>query len=312
MQSVPSGALWDVDTSTWIEDYVDLPVAGRQQILLVPKLAVRWTTLLTSAEYYDDFVIEFLRGRELVHPSLGLVKVLKSGERRVTKKSIKERFPFSKDFLLDFSQHNPEVLEEYKRAKSLQGNVTNAGLDQEFDDAAFANVLIGRLGHIRPGRESATQYHRFMKGALEFLFYPALTHPNVEVEIDEGRKRIDITFMNADREGFFWRFPNITRRTAALIIVECKNYSRDVENPEVDQIAGRFADHRGWLGLLICRRNDDPQDLIARCRDAARNRREYIVPLDDNDITAMLRLVAAGHRNQVGGHLDLIFRQLTL
>ena len=309
--TVASGPMWDVEQQELVEEHVQLPVADGEKILLVPKMAVRWSTLLTAGDYYQNFVLNFLQARELRQPAIGLVKTLKNCKRVVTKKSLRERFPFSKEYLLDFSQHNPEVLESYKTHKSQSASAPVPELDEGFDERIFAGILLHRLSNIPYGAEAATTYHRFMKGTLEFLFYPGLSHPKIEAEINEGRKRIDIMFLNADRSGFFHRFPNITRRPATEVIVECKNYSRDLGNPEVDQIAGRFADHRGWLGLLICRHNEDRDQLLSRCRDTARERRGFILPLDDSDVSAMLRLVESGQRDQLTGRLDLLLRELT-
>ena len=309
--TVASGPMWDLDNEDWYQEHTQLPVANGEKVLLVPKRTVRWHTLLTSSDYYNNFVLNHLQARELQNPTLGLVKLLRNGERRVTKKSLRQVFPGSKDFLLQFSQDNPQVLEDYKRHKSTIGPLSDFNLDADFDERGFAAALASGLPDIPPGNETATKYHRFVKGALEFIFYPRLTHPKIEAEINEGRKRIDITFLNADRDGFFHRFPSITRRPAIEIIVECKNYTRDLANPEVDQIAGRFADHRGWLGLLLCRKNQDSEQLLARCRDAARSGHGYILPLDDNDLTAMLSLISSGHREQVTGRLDLLLRELT-
>jgi hypothetical protein len=312
MISVPSGPIWDPETREWMEDYVHLPVNNGSKILLVPKMAVRWRTSLASDEYYSDFVVEYIRANEFAKPGSQLVKVLKSGERRpANKQTIKEAFPSTKEWLLKFSKDNPAVLESYKEFKAKAKPVADAELDGGFDERLFAQALINQLTAIPTGPESATQYHRFMACTLEFLFFPALTHPTIEHEINSGQKRIDLTFINADREGFFYPFPNITRRNAQLIIVEFKNYSRDLNNPEVDQIGQRFADHRGWLGLLVCRHNDDPEALLARCRTNASERHGYILPLDDRNIIAMLRLVASGQRDMVTGHLDLILRELT-
>jgi hypothetical protein len=309
--TVASGPLWDSARGEWIEEFVQLPVADGQKILLVPKLTVRWKTLLTAPEYYNHFVLNFIQARELLNPSLGLVQLLKNGKKRVTKKSLKDIFPGTKEFLLEFSEKNPSVLEEYKRVRAESGVSTGSDIGKDFDEVAFARALIHQLKTIPAGSDSASMYHHFMKGCLEFLFFPALSHPQIESEIHEGRKRIDITFLNSDREGFFHRFPSITRRSAIQIIVECKNYSSDLGNPEVDQIAGRFAHHRGWLGLLVCRNNQDGERLIARCRDTAREDRGYILPLDDGDLIGMLSLIEAGRRDQVTGRLDLLLRELT-
>jgi hypothetical protein len=309
--TVPSGPLWGVDEQSWTEEYVQLPVANGEKVLLVPKMAVRWETLLTSSDYYSRFVLEYLRAQELSNPASRLVRVLRDGRRIVTKRRLKEAFPFSKEWLLQFSEANPSVLEDYKRTQAGVANLVSPDIEEGFDEKFFAGILIRHLSAIPVGREAANQYHKFMVGTLEFLFYPALTLPKVEREINDGRKRIDISFLNADRTGFFHRFPNITRRSSVEVIVECKNYSRDLANPEIDQIAGRFADHRGWLGLLVCRRNESPDTLLARCRDNAIERHGFILPLDDDSITRMLRLIEAGRRDQVTGILDTLLRELT-
>ena len=93
-------------------------------------------------------------------------------------------------------------------------------------------------------------------------------------KIHDGRKRIDISFTNAAQTGFFWwvgdHFP------AANIVIECKNYSRPIANPEYDQIAGRFSPSRGrlasWL-IAITRKNK----VVDSCRDIVHDDRGFII-----------------------------------
>jgi hypothetical protein len=73
-----------------------------------------------------------------------------------------------------------------------------------------------------------------------------------------------------------------------MIFIECKNYSSDLANPELDQIAGRFSPRRGQVGLLICRGIDDKERMAARCRDTANDGRGYILALDDDDLRELL------------------------
>jgi len=79
---------------------------------------------------------------------------------------------------------------------------------------------------------------------------------------------MDILYENGVHSGVFQRFTQTTARPSTYIPVECKNYTRGIGNSEVDQLIARFSNQRGWLGLLICRANEDPAGLIARCRDA--------------------------------------------
>ena len=80
---------------------MELPIYQRRPILLVPKFSVRHRLSLDSQEFWNHHMIEFLR-QEYLNAGGGLVRVLRNGERRVTKKAVKERHPFVKDDLADF------------------------------------------------------------------------------------------------------------------------------------------------------------------------------------------------------------------
>jgi hypothetical protein len=65
-------------------------------------------------------MIEYLRA-EYLNSASRLVRILKNGERRVTKKSVKERHPPVKNDLADLVKAHPEVLEEYKKIARNDG-----------------------------------------------------------------------------------------------------------------------------------------------------------------------------------------------
>jgi hypothetical protein len=88
---------------------------------------------------------------------------------------------------------------------------------------------------------------------------------------------------------------------SANVFVECKNYGREVGNPELDQLSGRFSPSRGTFGLLVIRSVDDKPTLLRRCRDTADDQRGFIVPLDDGDLRAL-----AGARKAGQGFSDLL------
>ena len=75
-----------------------------------------------------------------------------------------------------------------------------------------------------------------------------------EAEIDEGRKRIDIIAANTSHCGFFFDICMKYQLRAPKIIIECKNYSSDIENPELDQLAGRLGSPPSWEMHLFRRR----------------------------------------------------------
>jgi hypothetical protein len=121
---------------------------------------------------------------------------------------------------------------------------------------------------------------------LTALFYPHLTQPRKEWDIHDGRKRIDIVFTNTAGGGFFYWVGQ--HYSAPLIIVECKNYSGDVANNELDQLAGRFSPRRGRVGLLLSRSFKNEQRFAQRCRDTATDDRGYIIQLTDADLETMV------------------------
>ena len=107
------------------------------------------------------------------------------------------------------------------------------------------------LRNITAGSERASEYHRFMIGAVEFIFFPNLLHPKKEQEIHQGRKRIDILVENGAREGIFYRIPTIRKLPCAYIPFECKNYTTEVANPELDQIAWPIFGKSGQVGISL-------------------------------------------------------------
>lgn len=124
---------------------------------------------------------------------------------------------------------------------------------------------------------------------LTALFYPWLDMPNREVKIHEGRKRIDIVFVNLAQHGFFQWLTTAQGVPAPQVVIECKNYTGPLKNAEFDQLTGRFSPFRGQFGFL-CYRGfaDDKATVIARCRDAALDHRGFVIALDDDDLARMV------------------------
>ena len=95
-------------------------------------------------------------------------------------------------------------------------------------------------------------------------------------------------------------------------MVECKNYSRDVANPEVDQIAGRFSPNRGQMGIIACRSADDFNKLINRCSDTYKDSRGLILPLVDNDFLELLKYKANRNEKAIDNFLQKRFHMIAL
>lgn len=295
--NVPTGLLWDTGNGGWIKDAHDrIPIIQGKKILLVPKRYVRWRGGLqqAAAKYYNHFVTNFIRDEQLATNGelVRVVKTKKTTKKKVYKKDIKEKFPLRKDFLAEFSATNPA---EYKKFRQTLDRFAPVGVrtlveahGAQFNETAFSEALIDALDAIPSGRRDATAYHHLIMGIITYLFYPDLITPTLEHDIDDGRKRIDISYANSSDKGFFKDRKDDAFTQAREVMFECKNYSDDITNPEIDQMNGRFDHRRGLFGIIVCRTIEDPDLVIKRCRDVFRAQRGMIFVLSDEDFKALL------------------------
>lgn len=304
------GPSWNPARRNWEARTYRLPVHNRRPILLVPKTSVRLRMSIDSQEFYNFHMVEFLQA-EYLQAGGALVHTFKNGNQTVYKKSVKEIHPFIKDDLADFVRQHPEVLERYKEMAGAKGPLENRQLDEEFREGLFAEVLIDRLREIPGGNRDATAYHHLAIGICTFLFYPDLITPIKEYEQHDGRKRVDIVFTNAANDGFFHRRLSAPQTRAVSVFVECKNYTREIANPELDQLSGRFSIRRGCFGILLCRNMDNRDRILDGCRDTAIDGRGYMLPLADSDLIHMLELVRDSNRRNIDGYLEDIFDRIS-
>ncbi|UIN30525.1 hypothetical protein [Microbacterium binotii] len=161
---------------------------------------------------------------------------------------------------------------------------TNLRLDIPID----LSPAVKKMRAIKPGAKAATAYHHTVADILDDIFVASLFRVKLEQEIYQGRKRVDISYLNIARTGIFnWLH---LRYGAPLIYVECKNYNDDPKNREFDQLAARFSTQGTRVGLLLCRRVDDKKDALARARDAFHAGNGLIIVLDDDDVESLAAL----------------------
>lgn len=289
-EGIYSGLAWDPQRREWCEEYTKLPVAKEKPLLLVPKAIVRYDLYLTKAEYFRKYLAPSLRDEELDNPASKLVKVAKDGHRSVNIEDIIAEYDKGKDSVADLTLKRVELFHSYKDDK--RKNPSPLLTHDELSDVTGSprvdyDTLLNAVLRIPAGQSGAQAYHRAVEQLLTALLYPALTHCIIESELDQGRKRVDISYTNVAQRGFFdW----LTRQQVpcSYIFVECKNYGSEVGNPELDQLCGRFSPLRGKVGLLVCRSFDDKDRFIERCRDAALAQRGIVLPLDDDDLSALV------------------------
>jgi len=127
------------------------------------------------------------------------------------------------------------------------------------------------------------------------LLPSAVNIRKITLKSTRRKKRIDITFDNgAPRDGFFFRLQHAFDIPCQYIIFECKNYTEDVANAELDQLTGRLSPNRGKFGVIVCRDIEDEPLFIQRCADSYKAQRGLIVPLTDADIVKILEARKVG------------------
>lgn len=287
LESQHSGPVWNPNALEWQEGFVDLPRTEWGPLLLVPKSIVRHDLIFDKKKYFSGYLAPHLENKEIEARSQ-LVHILKNGSPRVYRDALKKKYGDGKLAIVEHTAEFPDALEKYRSSTSL---LSSPPLAHEQISAYTATpavdflALMDQIEAITPGKPGATMYHRAAESLITALFYPFLVNMKMEAEINEGRKRIDLLYDNIAGVGFFeW----VGRHYRAPVIpVECKNYVHDVANPELDQLAGRFAPNRGKVGILLCRRFDDKELFVRRCKDTASEDKGFIIPLDDTDLRVL-------------------------
>ena len=314
---VPSGDVWDRNTMSWVNYPVPRLVVAGRPILLVPKSIVSYSKQYTAKRFHQHFVLSYLKHEHLrLDTALVQRRRRRDGSERrwVTKKSIiAHESPGDKDYLAEFTERHLDVFAEFKASAAREE--AHSLPDDALTNAKLSDVvqhLKKELTSVPAGNDAAARYHRLVAGILELCFYPALIAPRLETPLHEGRKRIDITFDNAATGGFFHRLHAVHQLPSAYMMIECKNYSRDVNNPELDQLAGRFGVNRGRVGLLVSRTVTDLDTLLLRCADAFKDGRGLMIPLVDDDLHQMLEARLAGSREPYDAILSDRLRRIAM
>lgn len=307
--------LWDPETGNWKSDYYNLPYYRGLSIILVPVIIARYYPTYNHDAYYNDFCIEYLRA-EHWDAKDALVRTFKNGEPRdVPKVWVKNKYPIDgKNFLVDFSEEHPEILKKYKKDAEKQSVDLDASqIEKAHREAQNINLekLKKALSDINTGKENAYDYEDFIEQTLIGLFGEYLRNPQSQRRIERQKKIIDITFDNPVIGDNFFRELSVRRNIfCPTIIFECKNYSTDLKNPEFDQMLGRFGDHLGDFGIIICRKIKDKEAALLRCQNIYNKKRKFVMLLDDMDILELIRLRGLENENQYNQTSNFLNKKL--
>jgi len=285
---VDSGPIWDPQSGSWQNTLVQLPVTPFSKLLLVPKAAVRHRLVYDATAYYTHHLLPAMQASEK-SLNTSLVQVLKDGRKRVTKKGLRDKYGADKLAIVDQTLRHPNVLKQYRDSmKRVSRPITHEQL-AEIENIPLPNFtdLLAAVTSIKPGKSGASDYEIAIEKLLSALFFPSLSSPQKQHEIHGGRKRIDITYVNNPMEGFFMWVSS--HYSSSHIFVECKNYGKEIGNPEFDQLSGRFSPSRGQVGLLVCRSVADSDKVTASCIDTAKDNRGWIIVLTDDDLDKLVQ-----------------------
>lgn len=289
---------WDSESLEWRASFEEMLIVNERPILLVPKSIVcrKKGFYYDSDHYARHFVLHFLVREEIrINSNLVKRKELKNGEIKlsVVKKEVADKHgAYSKSFLRTFTKRHPVYFENFKRTAKLNLNpLSNEEIIENYTNDFYLNIiekLIRGFENIEPGRNDADKFHEHIIASMNFLFYPNLNNPVKELEINQGRKRIDLAYENAASQGFFHSLHSIKQIPCPYIFIECKNYTKDVTNPELDQLNGRFSPNRGKVGFMIFRNCTNEELLFKRCSDYYKDNQNLIIPLQDKDFIFIL------------------------
>lgn len=284
---------WDTNTRSWQHRTDKALVIDHQPVLLVPKWCVSKYKKFNHGRYFNLSVLDYIQNE------------VSSTSDKVSKRTIKEDFPSyaskvigdsynnTKDFLRKFTSKHNSVFRDYKKRVDdetgpleLEELASDVGETRRLHE--IVEYLKTTLVSFNTGKRDAEDYHRLVAAILDLIFYPDLINQKIEYPPNTGRKRVDITFENAAESGVFDRIINVGKLPASYIFIECKNYSSDPKNPEVDQLSGRLTRRDGMLGILTVRQVSDRNKLVNRCRDIYNQKDEVLIFLEDSDLEDML------------------------
>lgn len=289
---VASGPVWNPKTLSWDEDFVRLPAPQSEKLILVPKSIVRINSSFDVGKYYRHYVLEAMKEEEIAR-NTELVFTVKSGKnkgkRRVYKTVLQEKYGTEeKSVSINYTDKNPDTLKRYKAENSAPTPALSHRQLAEAQELPPPDwvALMKAVKVLEPGRKAAYHYEDAITDLLSAIFYPVLVDPDKQTELHDGLKRVDLTFTNYARSGFFeWLARHYS---CSHVFIECKNFGEELGNPEIDQIAMRFSKERGQFGIVVCRNIEDRVRLDRRCRAAAQDGHGYIVVLADEDLEQLI------------------------
>jgi hypothetical protein len=200
--------------------------------------------------------------------------------------------PYDASALAAWTMQQGILIRELKRIWTASGSGPHNAITPPRAAGRSDEQLKSAFESVPPGKESALEYEKLILDSLTTIFDPELSNPKSQQRVDGGRMRIDITFDNNSREGFFLIVREMHRKKCPYIFFECKNYSAELGNPEFAQLEDRMHAMRCQVGFVVFRSAGDEQAILKQCkeRSGTADDRPFVLALDDKDILNLLAL----------------------
>lgn len=153
--------------------------------------------------------------------------------------------------------------------------------------------LIEDLKAIKPGRDDWSKYQNHIGKILDYLFGDNLSSPIVESSDEFGVNRRDFIIRNYVDSGF-WKYLR-DRYKADFIVIDAKNYTKEVKKKEVLQISNYLKEQgTGLFALIISRVGEKKSSYMTR-RDKWVIENKMVIVLKDDDIEQMILAKASSN-----------------
>jgi len=230
-------------------------------------------------------------GSILIERSLGLTKMLKSTSKqkfdKIPRKSWGTKVKHQK---VVYDSKQPTKITKLENINIIE---------------TYLNELLSLLS----GNSRAHKYHELIFSILKLVFDHSLTNPKKEEYIADDTKRVDITFSNQRKAGFFKQLAEGYNIQCPNIFIECKNYTRDLKNPEFAQIQTRLNPKRGVFGILVCREFKNKTLQKKRQIEILKDNK-FVIIFEDSDIKKLVKWRMEEDYDQIDNLLETKFRQL--
>lgn len=157
------------------------------------------------------------------------------------------------------------------------------------DDSSLCAHYVKQLKTLQPNLQDMHAYEDLVYGALQLLFYPMLTNPQLNRHSYRGRHDSTIIFQNIASEGFW---SAIRSNCQADYVLFQLNNAPDVKPTQLQRLEASLSKSIGHFGVLLTRYTDKPSLRMIQ-RSIYQNHEKVILIIGDNHLHEMLALKAA-------------------